>query len=308
MPPADWVQRRQQATARWQAELLRRGATFEIGSKSCRQRSRSSCASAAGLWGLYSRVQASTRACSNLTGDELSWAGWDVPPALLERSVLTAGGAAEDSGLGEPRLYQRLLVKLERGDPITVLTLGSSVVGAHAGCTHALPHLGKCPCPRCCGSRCGRWGGGGWGLKLLSYINASWPHPGHRLYNLGEPGGDFMPSLLACPKTYLTFDADLVLLEPDGAPRIETALRRRPRYILWEYSSSMPEPELWPFDLARIVQRDYREIRSVDGWPGPERFGPVDRGESGIPGIFVPYGAPWRVERPGPGLALYERR
>ena len=213
MPPADWVQRRQQATARWQSELLRRGATFEIGSKSCRQRSRSSCASAAGLWGLYSRVQASTRACSNLTGDELSWAGWDVPPALLERSVLTAGGAAEDSGLGEPRLYQRLLVKLERGDPITVLTLGSSVVGAHAGCTHALPHLGKCPCPRCCGSRCGRWGGGGWGLKLLSYINASWPHPGHRLYNLGEPGGDFMPSLLACPKTYLTFDADLVLLD-----------------------------------------------------------------------------------------------
>ena len=69
------------------------------------------------------------------------------------------------------------------------------------------------PVPTVLGSRCGRWGGGGWALKLLAQINATWPHANHRLYNLGEPGGDLMPSILACPGSYLSFKPDMVMVD-----------------------------------------------------------------------------------------------
>ena len=48
---------------------------------------------------------------------------------------------------------------------------------------------------------------------MLAQINATWPNPDHKLYNLGEPGGDLMPSLLTCPASYLTFQPDLVILD-----------------------------------------------------------------------------------------------
>ena len=85
------------------------------------------------------------------TGDANSWDGWSVPSALVDKGV----------SLGDAKQFAPLLLKLRRGEPVTLLALGSSVVGAHAGCTAAWPLLKHCPCPRCCGSRCGRWGGDG---------------------------------------------------------------------------------------------------------------------------------------------------
>ena len=139
----------------------------------------------------------------NQTGDVSQWAGWRVPDDLLERGLSP----------GHPSLFVPLLRKLSSGAPVTILAIGSSVVGAHAGCTAPWPMLRHCPCPRCCGSRCGRWGGGGWALRVLAQLNATWPHPGHRLLNLGEPGGDLMPSLLACPASYLSVQPDVILLD-----------------------------------------------------------------------------------------------
>ena len=134
---------------------------------------------------------------------ETNWQDWRVPRELKERGAMR----------GDAALFLPMLRKLRDGKPVTLLALGSSVVGAHAGCTAPWPLLRHCPCPLCCGSRCGRWGGDGWALRVLRQLNATWPHPQHKLYNLGEPGGDLMPSLLACPSSYLSFQPDLVLID-----------------------------------------------------------------------------------------------
>ena len=45
-------------------------------------------------------------------------------------------------------------------------------------------------------------------------MNASWPHHGHKLYNMGEPGADVIPTLLSCPQTLLGgISPDLVLVD-----------------------------------------------------------------------------------------------
>ena len=192
-----WFAKRIQAQEAWKQQLKGRGVHFAVGGGPCKERARSQCI---GEW----IKTDDCRSPSNRTGAAHgNWASWRVPDALRERGV--------DSG--DPALYGPLLRKLDRGEPVTILALGSSVVGAHAGCTAAWPALKRCPCPKCCGSRCGRWGGGGWALRVLGEINATWPHAAHRLYNLGEPGGDLMPSILACPRSYLSFDPDVVLLD-----------------------------------------------------------------------------------------------
>ncbi|KAL1526617.1 hypothetical protein AB1Y20_015321 [Prymnesium parvum] len=184
-----WLKRQQEKSA-WIAELHRRGQHFDIGDAACaRHHSSARCAAP--------RRRPRPPTCAR--------------PAANATNVLAA--RASRASPAEPRLFLRLLRKLEAGEAVTILALGSSVVGAHAGCTRPLPHLARCACPKCCGSRCGRWGGGGWAVRLLEWVNASWPHAEHTLYNLGEPGGDFLPSLLACPASYLTFDFDLVLLD-----------------------------------------------------------------------------------------------
>ena len=200
-----WYVRSAQRQEQWRETLRKRGITFAIGRAPCKDRSQSACLRKADA----SWVSGDARACDAVvtanesTGARSEWSGWRVPDVLRERGA----------DVGDPSLYLPMLRKLEAGQPITLLALGSSVVGAHAGCTAAWPSLKHCPCPRCCGSRCGRWGGGGWALRLLARINATWPHPGHRLYNLGEPGGDLMPSILACPASYMSFAPDMIMLD-----------------------------------------------------------------------------------------------
>ena len=113
--------------------------------------------------------------------------------------------------------FAPLLSKLRAGRPITMLGVGSSIVAVHGGCTGPIPSLqnSECEnlCPKCCGSRCGNWGWHGWARTVLDVINAAFPHDGHTLYNFGEPGGDVIPKLSACPATHLGKSADLVLLD-----------------------------------------------------------------------------------------------
>ena len=204
-PEQPWWTRNAKRQEQWKDSLRKQGVTFAIGHGPCKQRSKAACRRKAdAVW-----VSEEPRACdaaastNDVTGASTDWANWSVPTPLIER------GASE----GDPALYRPLLTKLEAGEPVTLLALGSSVVGAHAGCTAAWPALKQCPCPKCCGSRCGRWGGGGWALRLLARLNATWPHAGHRLFNLGEPGGDLMPSILACPSSYLSFAPDIVMVD-----------------------------------------------------------------------------------------------
>eukprot|EP00966_Prymnesium_polylepis_P299238 6914263-Prymnesium_polylepis.1 len=73
---------------------------------------------------------------------------------------------------------------------------------------------GDCKCPRCCGSKCGMWGDHGWARSAFDWLNRTWPHPEHRLINLGEPGGSLIPSIGTCPQTYLgDFEPDVILFD-----------------------------------------------------------------------------------------------
>ena len=97
-----------------------------------------------------------------------------VPSDLLDRGLVSAPRGAD---------YMRLLNKLESGRPVTILAIGSSLVGVHAGCTEPIPALRGCACPACCGARCGGWGTatGGWArlmMEQLNQVTADWLKPG----------------------------------------------------------------------------------------------------------------------------------
>lgn len=92
------------------------------------------------------------------------------PPTELPRPLLERGSLFDAA---DAKLFVPLLRKLRSGRPVSVLTVGSSVVGVHAGCTEPMPMLSGCVCPRCCGARCGFWGdGAGWALRVLQWINS----------------------------------------------------------------------------------------------------------------------------------------
>ncbi len=80
-----------------------------------------------------------------------------------------------------------LLNKLNRGQPITILCIGDSVAATLGGC------FGE----GCALSRKGPTGynvgvgGVGWLFSFMSTINASWPHPEHRLINRAFGGQTF---------------------------------------------------------------------------------------------------------------------
>lgn len=118
-----------------------------------------------------------------------------------------------------------LHARLARGLPINALAIGSSLVGVHGGCTNPAPIFNNSAClrkcPRCCGSRCGEWGNRGWARELLEWLARTYPvdprvngqQRRHELYNLGEPGGNLISAIVACPQTYVAFEVHLVLLD-----------------------------------------------------------------------------------------------
>ena len=125
-----WWAARQNKQAEWQKELKRRGVQFAIGNGPCKRRSSSACLRRDAQW-----VSGDAQPCaaSGATNASSGWAGWSVPSALADRGA----------SVGDPALYMPLLRKLEAGQPVTLLALGSSVVGAHAGCTAAWPACGR---------------------------------------------------------------------------------------------------------------------------------------------------------------------
>ena len=162
--------------------------------------------------------------------------GWTptIRPELLQREHAGFVGAAHH--------FEPLLAKLLLGHPITMLVMGSSIVGTMGGCTAPAPMLGAgCQCPKCCGTACGYFQDHGWARQLLESVNRTWPHAQHRLYNLGVPGGSLIPSAVACPLTYLNFDVDVVvfdfltIVQPPIIDRLlRTLLSRSPRpLLLW---------------------------------------------------------------------------
>lgn len=170
------------------------------------------------------RVHAPLSHCDRVKSDDIA-PNFSMPNVLRERSVIDGGN---------PSLFRALHRRLNRGHPINILAVGSSLV-AGAGCTAPLPmHGSSCVCPKCCGTFCGTYGtsNNGWALAVLQQINESWPHPQHALYNMGEPGGDVLTTLIACPRSFLSFRRlDLVLLDvtinaPEQQERVVRVLQR----------------------------------------------------------------------------------
>ena len=144
--------------------------------------------------------------------------------AQLLRRGLQHGG----SDLGFARLFNRL----NSGKPVRVLAFGTSVTGVAGGCTHSLlPY-----CEDCCGTRVygpttARRESGGFLRQAFDWINATWPHGEHRLYNSGRPGAGGLGNFVGCLSSWVPEAIDLFLLEVGGTGSTNGAIERLARDI-----------------------------------------------------------------------------
>ena len=147
------------------------------------------------------------------------------------RGVVVAGDASH------------LLSRLDAGKPVQVGILGSSV-GEQGGCLGTIQP----------GKQCSVYSGidpyakPGWGLprrrsfagflvRMLHWINATWPHQEHGIFN-GAMGAKPLAAVLPCLDLHAPPRLDLVVIEPLSSgvspmPALETVIRlllsRRPR-------------------------------------------------------------------------------
>lgn len=96
----------------------------------------------------------------------MSHHSFSLPDDALQRSVVQPAAA---------HVIGPLLSRLDAGLPVTLVILGSSVA-EQGGCLQA--HEGGDPDPR----RCKAFREG-FAIRLHRFMNATWPHPGHRLVN-----------------------------------------------------------------------------------------------------------------------------
>ena len=149
-----------------------------------------------------------------------------VLPARLLRHAIPESSYAHNAGLA------RLFGRLRGGLPVRALALGSSVTATGAGCSASLVPY----CPRCCGVLMGLprgyWmsnRGDGFLRIAWDYLNATWPHPSHRLYNAGRPGAG-VDHFIGCLGAWVPDDIDLFVVETGATgvehARLETLLRQ----------------------------------------------------------------------------------
>ncbi|KAG8468672.1 hypothetical protein KFE25_013755 [Diacronema lutheri] len=106
--------------------------------------------------------------------------------ASVERSALSGGEGSAG--------WANVWATLDAGEPITIVVLGTSVTAGSGGCSHSfLPFCSTCCATRDYGpSRSRASAGDGFARLALEWINATWPHAEHRLFNAGRPGGALM--------------------------------------------------------------------------------------------------------------------
>lgn len=114
-----------------------------------------------------------------LPTDEIPWRFWDK--AFLRRG----------SSVTHYDQLRPFFEKLDRGEPVLLMALGSSISASHGGCMHnpsplmhataKLRHSGNA------GPSCHR---DGWISRVLRMINSTWPHAEHALLNLAWPGSN----------------------------------------------------------------------------------------------------------------------
>ena len=127
----------------------------------------------------------------------------------------TLDAALRARGLAHLGHDTSLIAKLDRGEPITVAILGASVA-INSGCLMQPSH-------RCMRNN-GRqpvamlWGEPrvrpfkGFLVRWFEYLNATWPHPQHRIINAGKDATS-METIVPCLFSHLPPSFDLLLIE-----------------------------------------------------------------------------------------------
>ena len=126
---------------------------------------------------------------------------------FLSAGIDSLGGDDSDERL------RRLLTKLDSGQAITITAIGSSVTNEFGGAIgfHQqgadIRTWGKAG--HCRGSCMEK----GWLVRFFYWVNATWPHPGHRLVNAGRAATP-ISSYALCTAQAIEPTADLVIIEP----------------------------------------------------------------------------------------------
>ena len=107
---------------------------------------------------------------------------WLTPEVLRRSSVVSLGSATESA-----RLHRHFFAKLERGEPVTILGVGSSVTKGAGGCSVSISSenrsscCGSAPCAGFPGSPSWPAAGVGFLRQFFDFVNSTWPHPRHAL-------------------------------------------------------------------------------------------------------------------------------
>ena len=152
-----------------------------------------------------------------------------APPAAVAAPTFTYGAsplllrrAMQHDGVGDLGLA-RVFRRLHGGHAVRMMAFGTSITAISGGCTHSLlPY-----CPMCCGTRdyCGKSherclassnNTVGFLRRTLEWMNETWPHAGHRLYNGGRPGAGGLANFLGCLSTWVPEEIDLFWFEVGG--------------------------------------------------------------------------------------------
>ena len=110
------------------------------------------------------------------------------------------------------KLIRNVMSKLERGRPITVMALGTSITAAHGGCW---PTAQRCYADS---RRLFSYGEETFGYlrAFMTLVNHTWPHPNHRLINAGKSGSSIYGySLSECIQSMTSGlkSVDIVVIE-----------------------------------------------------------------------------------------------
>lgn len=119
----------------------------------------------------------------------------DSPPQdLVARATVS---------LGRVELLAPLFSRLDAHAPVTLVALGSSVTARAGGCSHSIIDGSA---SNCCGATCTSRSSG-FLRSFFDYINRTWPHSEHKLFNAGVPAS--MPSTyVECLETWLPRDSN----------------------------------------------------------------------------------------------------
>ena len=177
---------------------------------------------------------------------------------------------------GHAHHYAPLLHKLHRGEAISMVAVGSSVVAYYGGCTRpSSVH------PVCSDESIDltHWSTG-WARTFFDQFNATYPHPENALYNLGIGGGSNVPVLLACPSnTFVDIQPDIVLFDPLTTEDAEgTQYERFVRSMLLRHPPPLAVLVEFPFPV--ILRPTVPAVQVDKAAPGTLRIHPLTRAAS----------------------------